>query len=152
MALQRGDNDNRKKWGGKRPDRSPKYSVRDLQNDLQAIGTYSGRVDGDFGKNTERALKIGQWCLKNSTQILNNGNRLSYTPNNKISINGKLSATIQSMVHHWSQIGFRVTGDLVRMPAEGLRHIQLGSVFNKIGAPQVSQTEFLVSQSAAGMV
>lgn len=35
MALQRGDNDNRKKWGGRRLSRSPNYSVRDFQTDLK---------------------------------------------------------------------------------------------------------------------
>ena len=152
MALQRGDNDNKKKWGGRRPDRRPNYSVRDLQTELKTIGTYSGRVDGDYGKNTERALKISQWCLKNSTRVLNNGNRISHTPNKKVEVSGKLDTKTQSMIRHWSQINFRVTGDLVRIQTDSLNHIQLSSVFKKIGQPQVANSELLISDAAAGML
>ena len=152
MGLQRGDNDNKKKWGGRRQDRSPNYSVRDFQTDLKAIGTYSGRVDGDFGKNTERALKIAQWCLKNSTRVLSNGNRISHVPNNKVSVSGKLDTKTQAILLHWSQIGYQVTGDLMRMQTKNLQHVQLGSVFKNIGQSQVSNTEFLISTAAAGML
>jgi hypothetical protein len=46
MALQRGDNDSKKKWGGKRLERIPNYSVGDFQSGLKAIGTYLGQSMG----------------------------------------------------------------------------------------------------------
>lgn len=152
MALQRGDNDNKKKWGGRRLNRSPNYSVRDFQTELKAIGTYTSRVDGDFGKKTERALKITQWCLTNSTRVLSKGNRIRLTPNKKVSVTGKLESKAQAIIHHWSQIGYQVTGDLVRMETGSLQHVQLSSVFKNIGQQQVGNTEFLISDAAAGMV
>jgi lysozyme len=35
-------------------------AVRALQSDLKALGAYAGRIDGDFGKQTERALMAFQ--------------------------------------------------------------------------------------------
>ena len=152
MALQRGDNDNKKIWSGSRSSSIPGYTVRHLQTDLKAIGTLSGRVDGDFGKNTERALKIFQWCLKNSSQILDNGNLIDHRPKQGITISGVLDSATHGMATHWSDADSRVSGDLVRIPSTDLAHIKLGSGFREIGLPQVIVTEFLISSEAAAMI
>lgn len=152
MALQRGDNDNKNIWNGSRGGRAPAYTVRQLQTDLKAVGTLSGRIDGDFGKNTERALKIFQWCLKNASQILDNGNLIEHRPIKNITVSGVLDSATHGMATHWSDANNRVSGDLVRMPSTDLSNIKLGSFFKNVGLPQVTKTQFLISSEAIAMV
>lgn len=90
--------------------------------------------------------------MKNAAVVLNNGNRINHTPNKKINVSVELDTKTQGMIRHWSQINFQVAGDLVRLQTDNFSHIQLISVFKKIGQPQVANTEFLISGAAVGMV
>ena len=71
--LQRGDKDASKNWGGQIRKEEGRY-VESLQKDLRTLGVYIWKVDGDFGRKTEQAVKMFQWNAKNMKKRLKNRN------------------------------------------------------------------------------
>lgn len=151
-GLKRGDSDKRNVWGGKKLSTPPQYTVTSLQTDLKAIGAYTDTIDGGFGKNTEKALKIFQWCLKYSTQVNKGGSLLTYTPTAATIITSKYDTSTAKKLSDWLTNKYKVTGDLVRIPATSLSNIELGPSFRHIGKPIVSTTEFVISKAAFPMI
>ena len=70
MELKCGDNDKKSIWGGSNLSQTLPYTVKSLQTHLHAVGVYSDKIDGNFGANTEKAVKLFQWCLKNSIHVV----------------------------------------------------------------------------------
>ena len=63
LALRQGDNDKNHVWGGRaQPDVSG-TPVQDLQKALIAVGTLTASADGQFGAQTEVALRRFQWYV-----------------------------------------------------------------------------------------
>lgn len=61
MSLQKGDNDSKRIFGGKK--RAATFTgdpVRELQDDLTTIGYHLGTPDGDFGDKTRAAVQMFQ--------------------------------------------------------------------------------------------
>ncbi|MCW8935350.1 MAG: M15 family metallopeptidase [Gammaproteobacteria bacterium] len=151
-VLKRGDNDDRNVWGGSKQTTSPAYTVRLLQADLKAIGVYSDTIDGGFGKNTERAVKIFQWCLKNSIQVVKNSALITYTPTPTTMLSGKHDSSTATKLSNWITNKYLVTGDLVRISTPNLSNIELSSGFKHIGKPIVSKTELVISKAAFPLI
>lgn len=64
-TLRQGDSDPRGQWsGGDRSIGSGK-PVEEAQIDLQVVGCYDGKIDGQFGAATALAVKRFQWNLGN---------------------------------------------------------------------------------------
>ena len=101
MELKRGDSDKRQVWGGSKSKTEPAYNVKNLQSDLKSVGVYSDTIDGGYGKNTERALKIYQWCIKNSTKVISNKALVTYSPKPDLNISGKLDTSTDTILKDW---------------------------------------------------
>ena len=144
VELKRGDNDKKKVWGGKTPEETPLYTVTKLQTDLNSVGVYSEKIDGDFGKKTEHALKIYQWCIKNSTTVLKNNALTTYVPSSSIVISGKCDLATSALLNDWVTKSYVVIGDLVRVDAGSLSNIEIGPGFKCIGKPIVATSEFVI--------
>ena len=50
-----------KDGGGNTLNKPPVYTVKNLQKNLKAAGTFTDSENGIFGPKTETALKISQW-------------------------------------------------------------------------------------------
>lgn len=150
--LKRGDNDGKNIWGGSKLAAAPAYTVRLLQTDLKAVGVYSDNIDGGFGKNTERALKIYQWCLKSSIKVIKNSSLTTYTPTPGLIVTGEYDSTTETKLKNWITNKYIVTGDLVRVSTTRLSNIDLSPAFKHIGTPIVLNTEFVVSKPAYSMI
>ncbi len=150
--LKRGDNDKRSTWGGSKQTTAPAYTVRLLQTDLKIVGVYSDTIDGGFGKNTEHALKIFQWCVKNSNTIVKNNALIAYTPSPTTALTGKYDPPTATKLNNWVTNKYKVTGDLVRISTPSLSNIELGTAFKHIGKPIVNKSDFVISKSAFQMI
>jgi len=150
--LKRGDSDDRSVWGGSKLATAPAYTVRLLQADLKAVGVYSDTIDGGFGKNTERALKIFQWCLKNSIQVIKSSALTTYTPSPTTTLSGTYDSSTATKLNDWITKKYIVTGDLVRISIPSLSNIELSPGFKHIGKPIVSKTELVLSKAAFPMI
>ena len=152
MELKRNDNDTKKVWGGSKLEKTPGYTVKNLQTDLTAVGVYSDVKNGNFGKNTERGLKIFQWCIKNSTTIIKNKANLAYMLKPTIKVDGKLNSATLTALKDWVKNQYTVTGDLVRVNSDNLPNIDLGPGFKHIGKPIVTSKEIVISKAAYKML
>ncbi len=152
VELQRGDNDKATTWGGSKLKDAPSYKVEDLQKDLKTIGASTSDPDGDFGKNTEKSLKIFQWVCANLTACIKNSARFTITKNSSICITGKLDETTLKELKKWVTDKQSVTGDLVRITFESLSNIESGSGFKKLGSTKVLTGEFVISKGATTLL
>lgn len=150
--LRRGDNDNNNIWGGDEIASEPVITVKQLQAGLQLAGVYDNKIDGDFGKNTERAVKIFQWCLKNSEKVINNKILTAYSAKADVKVSGVLDSSTYTILGNWLSNKYVVTGDLIRVSASDLSNIELGPGFKCIGKPIVNNDEFVLSKAAFTMV
>lgn len=119
---------------------------------MQAVGVYSDAIDGDFGRNTERAIKIYQWCSRNSIKVIQNKILNAYTPKSDLKVSGKLDTSTHTILTSWVTNKYVVTGDLIRVSCSNLSNIELGPGFKHIGKPIVDVTEFVVSKAAFNMI
>jgi hypothetical protein len=152
IELRLGDNDKKSVWGGRTLPNPPASSVTQLQTALRAVGTYPGKIDGDFGRKTEFAIKIFQWCLKNSDKALKKSALITHVPNPAIVPSGKYDLTSHAMLTDWVANAFAVTGDLVRVNADNLSNIELGPGFKPVKTAFVTKSEFLISKDAYPMI
>ncbi len=152
VVLKRGDSDKNGIWAGNKLTTEPGYNVKNLQTDLKAIGVYSDTIDGGFGVNTERSLKIYQWCLQNSINIIKNKALTTYTPKPEQKISGVYDTSTEISLKTWLSKNYIVTGDLVRISLPILSNIELSPAFKHIGKPIVTSDQLVVSKAAAGMI
>jgi hypothetical protein len=152
MELQRGDNDNAAIWGGESAVRAPEFTVMALQSRLHSIGLYLDSLDGIFGPNTEKALKIFQWCLKHAVYVMKEDMQADYSPTVGTELNGRCGSSTRSMLETWFENQYIATGDLVRVSTAELSNIQLSPMFSQIGGPVVDRGEFLIARAAAPMI
>jgi hypothetical protein len=152
MELKRGDDDGKSIWAGTELNVVPIYNVKSLQRRLHAIGVYSDKIDGDFGANTEKAVKLFQWCLRNAVHVVKKSSLLVCSPSPATQITGRCDETTQSKLETWIKNQFTVTGDLVRISTTHLSNIELNPNFTPIGQPVVGKTEFVISRTVVPMV
>lgn len=151
-VLKRGDSDKKGLWGGGKLKTEPSYNVKSLQTDLKAVGVYSDTIDGGFGKNTERSLKIFQWCCQNSTNVIKNKSLTTYIPKPSLNISGVFDIATETVLKLWVSNKYIVTGDLVRISIPSLSNIELSPAFKNIGKPIVANNEIVISKAAAAMI
>ncbi|MBI1422147.1 MAG: hypothetical protein GC149_01690 [Gammaproteobacteria bacterium] len=152
MELRLGDSDNKSIWGGAKQNQAPTYTVKSLQTELHAIGVYSDKIDGDFGGKTEKALKLFQWCLKNSVHVVKKGSLVVYSSMPSTLITGRCDESTQAKLKSWVKNQYIVTGDLVRISTTNLSNIELSPNFSLIGQPVVGKSEFVISRTAVPMI
>jgi len=152
LPLRRGDSDRKKIWGGKKQTTAPAYSVKKLQADLKTLGVYTDRIDGDFGKISEKSLKIFQWVLANSSNAIKNRSLVKHTPVPNLYASGRLDPVTFTNIQDWLKKKLTAGGDLVRVDTASLSNISLGPGFKHIGKPQVKKPDLVISRDALGMV
>lgn len=148
IELKTGDNDKRKKWGGKVRLEAPDYTIDDLQKDLKSVGVYHNRVDGDFGRKTEMALKIFQWTCANIEASIKNGIKFARLKNISIIVTGKLNKPSLDELSAWVSGKQVTTGDLIRVSFSSFTNIEAGSGFKKINSAKVATGEMVISTMA----
>lgn len=114
-VLRSGDNDKLKRWGGKslKGGAAGGY-VRELQEDLTAVGCYDAKLDGDFGGSTRIAVKRFQYCLQKGTH------RTSIRMSQLKELRNDLGIFVTGIADHatarhlksWVADGYAVTGTL----------------------------------------
>lgn len=152
ITLKRGDNDKTATWGGSKLKDAPPYTVENLQKDLKTVGAATTSPDADFGKGTEKSLKIFQWVCGNLTACIKNSSHFSTIKNTAISPTGKLDETTLKELKKWVVDKQTVTGDLVRVTFDSLTNIEAGSGFKKLGSTKVFASELVISKAAVSLI
>jgi hypothetical protein len=141
FALRRGDNDKRKRWGGviSTEDGTP---VKDLQTVLAAIGVYDVTVDGDFGGQTETAVRRFQWNARTVKFRLIAGALQARTQSTAIKVNGIGDAATATELAEWKSSGAQTTGTLVRADAATFLHFENHA--RRIDNPTIGTNDIVV--------
>ncbi|MGH6927744.1 MAG: M15 family metallopeptidase [Dongiaceae bacterium] len=114
-ALRFGDNDKRKKWGGRTvPGAAAGDFVRELQEDLTKAGCYDAKVDGDYGGGTRDAVKRFQWCVSKGTHKSSIRSSLlkEIVVDGTVFVTGNCDHATARHLKAWVKDGFEVTGTL----------------------------------------
>ncbi len=148
VELKRGDNDASKKWGGNLLKKTPDYTVKDLQKDLKAVGTFTDIENGIFGPKTENALKIFQWVCANFDKCVKNKTAVVRVKKASILANGVLNKATNGELKIWVKNSQAVTGDLIRVPFSDLTNIEAGASFKKLSSIKVLKDEIVISKEA----
>ena len=144
-SLQYRDKDASKNWGGQIRQEEGRY-VESLQKDLKALGVYIWKVDGDFGKKTERAVKMFQWNAKNLKRRQKSRNVSIDIQSYSKGITGIVDPATQREIGRWLEKSFQATGDLIRINESKFSHIELASGFKKISHSSRCDGEMVVSK------
>jgi len=152
LELRRGDSDRRKIWGGVKQTTAPAYTIKKLQADLKSVGVYTDKIDGGFGKITEKSLRLFQWVLANSNTALKNKTLVKQAAIPRLIVSGRLDPVTASHLQTWIKNKLSATGDLVRVDTTKLSNISLGHGFKHIAKPQVKSTDLVISAEALGML
>lgn len=152
-TLQKGDNDKKGIWGGQKRSgaaQSGSGPVTTLQTDLRSFGIYTLKIDGDFGRGTEAALKRFQWNAQFVPVHLKNGVIRNIAAQTFCETHtGRLTSATLGELLLWISRGYEAVGDLIRFKASDFSNIKLGSDFKKIGNASVATGEFLLSRDMA---
>lgn len=152
IELKNGDNDNAKKWGGKILDETPFYTVKNLQEDLKSVGTFTVVEDGIFGSKTEKSLKLFQWVCINMSHCLEKKTQITRIKTANILVNGKLTKKAYDELAAWIKNGKEVTGDLIRIDFSELSNIEAGPNFKKTSSIKVQKYELVISKAAKKLI
>ena len=148
VQLKRGDNDASKRWGGNTLATAPAYTVKALQQDLKAVGTFTDTENGIFGPKTEKALKLFQWTCANIDKCLKNNTATTRTKKATIKVSGVLDKASNDELQLWIKNSQAVTGDLIRIPFSDLTNIEAGPSFKKLSSAKVFKDEIVISKEA----
>ena len=140
--LRKGDNDQVHRWGGVHISNAGGTPVRDLQTALATVGAYDRKVDGDFGKWTDTAVRRFQWNLRNLRYRLVHGNLQAVSPNPAIVINGTADAATRTELQNWVAGSVVTTGNLVRAKVSAYANFQNG--FKLIPHPSITGDDIVV--------
>lgn len=154
IILQRGDNDEKLKWGGLKRTGMGGQPVHELQEALVKIGAMSATPDGDFGRKTQDAVKRFQWYLINIAFRLRvtgsadslHGSIEAYTKPAGIGSDGFASQPTLAEIVSWRDAGFETTSPLVAYSVGKLSNITLSSTFTVLDYPSPGNDEMLVHQ------
>jgi len=129
FRLKKGDSDKNKIWGGATQTDTGTW-IKDLQQDLSDFGTYIGKLDGDFGKGTEKALKRYQWNALNIKRRLIDNASTEVETTFKGSVTGEMDDETCTEIKLWRNSKYLSTGNLVRAPISTLLNFKIGSIHN----------------------
>jgi peptidoglycan hydrolase-like protein with peptidoglycan-binding domain len=141
FALRRGDNDKLKRWGGTISTETG-TPVQDLQTMLKAVGVYDVAVDGDFGGQTETAVKRFQWNVRTVKSRLVHGALEARAPSTTIKVNGIGDAATATELSAWGAAGAETTGNLSRANAASFAQFQ--NEAKKIDNPTIGNDDLIV--------
>ena len=145
-TLKKGDNDKKKIWSGKQHTASGNY-VTLLQTDLQNIGVYLAKVDGDFGTKTHDAVKRFQWNAKYISNRIKSKAIIQVTRSFTDKIDGIVGNNSKKELTLWIDNKHTVTGDLVRVKETKFSNVELGDDFKVINHPNINAGELVVSST-----
>lgn len=154
IILQRGDNDAKGTWGGKKRPGMGGEPVRELQRALVAIGAMSANPDGDFGGKTQDGVRRLQWYLGAMAWRLRvppdsdplHGTLETYTQPAGVQVDGFVRpATMAELLALW-QGGYELTSPLVAMSITGLSNVETAGTFTVLAYPSSAAGEVLVHQ------
>jgi len=149
VALRRGDRDDRNRWGGTiRSNRRGDF-VANLQRDLRTLGCYESRIDGDFGRETEDALKRFQWNSDHLDHRLKGRAIVHVRGFCCAGVPGVVGETTARELIRWIELGHVCTGDLVRVDCAELTNVELGYGFRRIANGSIRRGEVVVSAELA---
>lgn len=131
---------------------NPVCTVEDLQKMLKAVGIYSYKIDGDFGKKSEKSLKLFQWACANIKAYVKCGVRNSRTLSANITLSGKLNKQTYNELLLWDENEKITTGDLVRVPFNSFSNVEAGSGFKKVASTEVCTGEAIISKGAVQLL
>lgn len=161
VLLQRGDNDDRRTWGGTQHGADTAGTpVHDLQAALRRVGAAGFVPDGDFGPKTQEAVRRFQWYL---TRL---GHRLRVAPGSDeahgsiepfvapagVQIDGLVKPPTLAELLAWDGGGFVASSPLVRLGTGGLSNVELAGGFTVLAYPSPGPQEMLVHQDFVGAV
>lgn len=157
VALEFGDNDARRCWGGVVRRAQAARPVADMQRALAAVGTYTAGVDGDFGNGTREALRRFQWYVAHVRHRLcvpagggvADGVFEDYARNMAVTLTGRCDAQTAAELIAWGSGGARVTTPLVRVPMSRFAHIARSETFTTLPYPDAKGDEVLVNAGFA---
>lgn len=157
VVLQRGDNDARRTWGGRRHDDRAGRPVHELQQALVAVGAMNAAPDGDFGRKTQDAVKRLQWYVGAIAWRLRvpadsdvvHGVLEPYAPPAGMQVDGFVHHATRVELLAWQAGGCRLTSPLVALSVAGLSNVELSSTFKVLDYPSPRAHEVLVHQDFA---
>jgi hypothetical protein len=139
FKLKKGDNDKSKIWGGATQTDAGTW-VKDLQQDLNDFGAYIGKLDGDFGKDTEDALKRFQWNALNIKRRLVDNVSTDVEITFKGSVSGEMDDETCTEIKLWRNAKYVSTGNLARVLISSFSNFKRGSM------TQLRPTEFTADE------
>jgi hypothetical protein len=119
-----------------------------LQTALKAVGVMDEKQDGDYGGNTEAAVRRFQWNVRNLKFWLINGVLQSNPPNLMIPVTGATDALTAQELKKWVMAGAVTTGNLVRATVDS--YSQFLDDFKTIQNPTVGDDDMVVDADFTG--
>jgi uncharacterized protein YcbK (DUF882 family) len=143
LILTRGDSDKAKKWAGSRQPGIGGTPVADLQNALVKVGVLDGGADGEFGKNTQEAIRRFQWNVSNVKYRLINGLLQPRPLTINVTVNGTNDANTSQELKSWVDAGAVTTGNLVRVQFASYAQLERGEL-QKIDHPSIGDDDIVI--------
>jgi len=157
-TLRLGDSDSGQRWGGQFRPEFAGTPVFELQSALVAVGTLA-KAGGDFGPETQNALKRFQWYRENM------GFRLKLAPGAKPSSGvitpcsafvgatpGICDQSLAADLLEWVTGNFSTTTPLVRLSTTNLSNVHLSEQFTTLDYPSAQPGEILLHPNFAAAV
>ena len=159
IVLRRGDNDTRRVWGGKQQTGRTGSPVGALQEALRRVGAAAFKPDGDFGPQTDKALRRFQWYVTRMNHRLrvppgsddSQGLVEPFATPSGVRIDGFAKPSTLSELTQWQRDGFVTSSPLVRLGLVPLAHTGLGDEFTVLAYPSPAADEMLVHQDFAAV-
>lgn len=143
--LRRGDNDGQSKWSGSRSPLQVGHYVAELQQDLNKLGVYFGKMDGDFGPKTEMAVRMFKWNAKNVGYRIRSCHVSTDRTTYLWTAHARVDGHTVDEIHRWLKNAYAATGDLVWLGMSGFKTLALGSGYRKIEHPNVAKGELVIA-------
>ncbi|MFL6463939.1 MAG: M15 family metallopeptidase [Bryobacteraceae bacterium] len=159
LTLRQGDNDKNHVWGGRaQPDVSG-TPIQDLQTVLIAVGTLTASADGQFGAQTQMALRRFQWYVAHLRHRLKlapgalaaTGTISQYPQPGNIAL-GICDAGTADLLLSWQSDHFVTTSPLVRLSLDAVSNIQTSDTFQVLAYPSAQEREVLVHADFASTI
>jgi hypothetical protein len=157
LSLRKGDHDANRIWGGSARPTQAGTPVAELQNALIKLGTLTFAADGQFGPNTDEALRRFQWYIAHLRVRLKlapggapaAGTIVDYAAS-PAGPPGMCDAVTAALILSWLTDNFVTTSPLVRLDVSRLSNIKVGEDFQLLDYPEAKRGEVLVHTDFAG--
>jgi hypothetical protein len=159
LTLRQGDNDKNHVWGGKAQPDASGTPVQELQTALIAIGTLTASADGQFGPQTQMALRRFQWYIAHLRHRLKlvpgslvAGGTIESYPQPASSAPGICDAAMANLLLSWQSDHFVTTSPLVRLSLDAVSNIETSDTFQTLAYPSAQEGEVLVHADFADKI